>query len=90
MVVLVNKKFLENVYKFKKFSDNILPIFMVDCTELENCVVALGKIDSQSKTMTSYTNFVAKTFHKTKNILKLLAMEVKDFKENFIKFFPDA
>ena len=40
--------------------------------------------------MTSYTNFVAKTFHKTKNILKLLAIEVKDFKENFIKFFPDA
>jgi len=40
--------------------------------------------------MTSYTNFVAKTFHKTKNILKLLAMDVKDFKENFNKFFQDA
>ncbi len=47
-------------------------------------------MDNESKTMVSYTNFVGKTFHKTKNILKLLAMEAKDFKDNFLKFYPEA
>lgn len=73
---------MDNVYRFKKFGENALPLLMVDCTELENCLSDLSKIDSEDRgktTASSYTNFVVKTFHKTKNILKLLSMPIDSF-----------
>ena len=79
IVVLVNNKFLNTIYKFKKFGSGILPALIVDTTELENCLVALGKIENESKAISSYTNFVTKTFSKTKNILKLLSMPNESF-----------
>ena len=77
--MLVNNKFLNTIYKFKKFGSGILPALIVDTTELENCLVALGKIENESKAISSYTNFVTKTFSKTKNILKLLSMPNESF-----------
>ncbi len=61
---------------------------MVDTTELENCLISFGKVES--KIMTSYISFVGKTFSKTKSILKLLSMPNETFIENFTKFFEDA
>jgi len=63
---------------------------MVDATELENCLISLGKTNNESKSMLSYANFVSKTFNKTKNILKLLSMPNESFFENFISFFEDS
>lgn len=81
---------MNTVYKFKKFGIGAHPILMIDVTELENCLVSLGKMENESKSMMSYTNFVGKTFTKTKNILKLLSMPNESFNENLKNFFEDA
>ena len=49
----------------------------------------LAKLDNDKKT-TSYDNFVAKTFDKTKNLLKLLGMPLEDFFSKFFKLYKDA
>jgi len=84
VVEIINRHFMTSLYKFTKFEENFLPILMIDITEIENNLASYGK------GVSSYTNYVGKTFSKTKAILKLLSMPKNSFLENFKNFFEDA
>jgi hypothetical protein len=84
VVVLINRRFLENVYKTRKMRENL-----VICGELERCLIDLGKID-ESKPNTSYTNFVKKAFKKTNNTIKILDLPTNIIDECNLQKFYDS
>lgn len=89
VVVVINSKFLNNVYKAKKIGDLGLQQLQLDIFEIKTDLIQLSKAEND-KAITSFTNFVNKTMLKSENILKLLAMNKDKFVENFKKFCDDT
>lgn len=89
IVVLINNKFINNIYKCKKIGDIGLQQLQLDIFEIKTDMIQLSKGEND-KAVTSFTNFVNKTMVKSENILKLLAMNRDKFVENFRKFYEEA
>jgi hypothetical protein len=89
IVVLINNKFINNIYKCKKIGDLGLQQLQLDIFEIKTDLIQLSKGEND-KAISSFTNFVNKTMVKSENILKLLAMNKDKFVENFRKFYEEA
>ena len=65
LAVLINKKFMDNIFLIKRIGDSGLKILQQDLAELKDVLHKLCKIDNENKEMQSYINFVNKTIQKS-------------------------
>ncbi|CAD8075883.1 unnamed protein product [Paramecium primaurelia] len=83
LVVYLNNKFINSVFRIKKISEIGLSQLMLDVSELKTNLVRISKLKQESKSQQSFNNFVQKTLSRSDSILKLIQMSIEKFVENF-------
>ena len=95
LVDLIQKKFLESLYKTRKLTDVATQRLQLDAFEIKTVLGNLIKVDvearrnSNAQSQVTYINSVNKKMAKVENILKLLAMNNDQFMNNISNFFED-
>ena len=95
LVEMIQKKFLDSLYKTKKLTDIAIQRLQLDNFEMTTVLRSLVKVDSEGRrnsnagAQVTYSGYVEKKMKKIENILKLLAMNNEMFMSNIKNFFDD-